>query len=70
VEYYNNLEIPGSERLHRLYVERMQNLLIRPDIINCMQRASLSLVSLKANMGSREKLLQKMQEDTRVFGEI
>jgi hypothetical protein len=42
VEHYNTLETPDASRKHRLYVERMQNLLLRPDIILAMQQVSLT----------------------------
>lgn len=69
VEHYNTLGTPDSSRKHRLYVERMQNLLLRPDIILAMQQVSLTQYQRKFEEGA-EQVKERMEQDVEVFTKI
>ena len=69
VEHYNTLETPDASRKHRLYVERMQNLLLRPDIILAMQQVSLTQYQRKFEEGA-EQVKERMEQDVEVFTKI
>ena len=69
VEHYNTLGTPDASRKHRLYVERMQNLLLRPDIILAMQQVSLTQYQRKFEEGA-EQVKERMEQDVEVFTKI
>ncbi len=62
VEHYNTFGggTPHSQRMHRLYVERMQNFLLRPDIILAMQSVSLNQYQKKFTQGA-EQVKERME---------
>lgn len=79
VEHFNDLSdhysrlsdshtlLSQSQKLGRLYVERMQNLMLRPDIIHTMQTVSLSQYKFDHR---KDSVLERMHRDSIVFGDI
>jgi len=72
VEYFNDMEpgTPLSVKMHRQYVERMQHLMLRPDIIIAMQQVSLSQYDAKFHGVDSAGVRKRMVDDVHVFGEI
>ena len=59
-----------SLKMHRQYVERMQILMLRPDVILSMQQVSLKQYDAKFNGADADGVRKRMVEDVEVFGEI
>ena len=72
MEYFNDMDPPTdlSQKMHRQYVERMQNLMLRPDIIIAMQQVSLRQYDQKFNGADSEGVSARMGQDVQVFGQI
>ena len=72
MEYFNDMEpaTPLSLKMHRQYVERMQQLMLRPDIILAMQQVSLSQYDAKFRGLDSAGVRQRMVDDVQVFGQI